>query len=824
MTGQPALRPTPATRPLLNRLLAMALWLRPREGWLAVLILTAHLLVVVWSVERVEWVQTPSMAVTLVLAVATGLALSRIRRHAIFLLPVGLALGFGLILWQLVEYRPAHSDVASIGDLLGRLGLWFDAAREESINTDPIPFAFVLMAATWLIGFLAAWSLFRHHRYAGVVILGGVAMALNLTNIERAPLLEWMLYVLTAILLLVRVHSVHRQKDWERRGLQYENATWFSLSDGLWFTAAIIVLALVLPYNQGFRPLNGLYGWFSSPTGGLSYDFNRLFAGLPGKKPRPYRDFGHVLPLRGTIKNTDNPVLEVVSPFPVYLKVRSYSTYTSNGWTMGDTSMQYPGWVPEVRTEPVEYEGRLPVEQRVTPIFSNKNIFTGGQALSAPRASYFETYDAPTYVLDLRQPDWRDTLPPGSARVADMVYLASEQLGSDDAEDFLEQRLPDDWIVQSVERHLGLPQVFTLRLAVPDPPEVLYLHPGDERLQAGEAYNAVASVSFATDDQLQEAGEDYPAWVTARYLQLPDAMPDRVRELAIEVASEGETPFERAKAIERHLSDPENFTYTKEIDPPPFNADSVDHFLFDSQEGYSEYFGSAMTVLLRAAGIPARLATGYDEGQATERPNTYVVRDDDSHSWPEAFFPGYGWIGFEPTPVNTKPQLTLPEELGGPTVPLDLVSDLSDVFLDEEELLLEGAVSVGGPIIIDEEPRRYYWLLYLLIVPAALWVLWQLLWRRFMRPSADPHVAFRRLVFLARLGGLAPASGQTPFQYRDRLQYALPARAGPLDTLVDAYVRTLYGRKEMTDAQKGALAEAWVQLRGQLVLQIFRRR
>ena len=167
MSQQAALQPAPSPRPLLRGLQAFALWLRPREGYLAVVLLMAHLLVVVWNVERTEWVQTPNMAVTLVLAVVAGLLLSKLRVHAVFLVPVGLALGFGLIVWQLVAYQPTHSDVATVADLFDRLGIWLDAAQEESISIDSIPFAFVLMVATWCIGFFAAWSLFRHHRYSG---------------------------------------------------------------------------------------------------------------------------------------------------------------------------------------------------------------------------------------------------------------------------------------------------------------------------------------------------------------------------------------------------------------------------------------------------------------------------------------------------------------------------------------------------------------------------------------------------------------------------------------------------------------------------------
>ena len=101
--------------------------------------------------------------------------------------------------------------------------------------------------------------------------------------------------------------------------------------------------------------------------------------------------------------------------------------------------------------------------------------------------------------------------------------------------------------------------------------------------------------------------------------------------MALELTAQADTPFDRAAAIEAYL---ETYPYTHEIDPPPFDADGVDYFLFDLKKGYSEYFASSMTVLLRAAGIPARLATGYTPGTQVDE-DTFLVRDNDSHGWVE---------------------------------------------------------------------------------------------------------------------------------------------------------------------------------------------
>ena len=84
-------------------------------------------------------------------------------------------------------------------------------------------------------------------------------------------------------------------------------------------------------------------------------------------------------------------------------------------------------------------------------------------------------------------------------------------------------------------------------------------------------------------------------------------------------------------------------TYDLEIDPPPFGVDGVEHFLFNMQRGYSQYFGSAMAVMLRSVGVPARMVTGYSVGDKIRDQDVYVVKDNHSHGWVEVFFfPVYG--------------------------------------------------------------------------------------------------------------------------------------------------------------------------------------
>lgn len=170
-------------------------------------------------------------------------------------------------------------------------------------------------------------------------------------------------------------------------------------------------------------------------------------------------------------------------------------------------------------------------------------------------------------------------------------------------------------------------------------------------LVAGSGFASVGSVSMADIDRLRRAPTTYPAWVTQRYLQIPTAVPASVRAQAAEIVRGSNTPFEKALAIERWLRT--NITYDETINAPPAGEEGS-AYLLRIKRGYCTYYSTAMVMMLRAQGVPARVAEGYAEGnrEFTE-PNggssSYIVRQIDRHAWVEVFIPTFGWINFEPT-------------------------------------------------------------------------------------------------------------------------------------------------------------------------------
>jgi hypothetical protein len=159
-------------------------------------------------------------------------------------------------------------------------------------------------------------------------------------------------------------------------------------------------------------------------------------------------------------------------------------------------------------------------------------------------------------------------------------------------------------------------------------------------------YEAVSQVPHVPANLLQSAGTNYPDDLRALYLQLPDLDP-RVPALARQIVGRAPSPYDQARAIETYLRS--HYAYTLELSATP-PADPLASFLFQRRAGHCEYFATAMTVMLRSLGIPARYINGFLPGEYNSVGGDYIIRASDAHSWVEVFFPGYGWMTFDPTP------------------------------------------------------------------------------------------------------------------------------------------------------------------------------
>ncbi|MBI4787610.1 MAG: transglutaminase domain-containing protein [Chloroflexi bacterium] len=315
------------------------------------------------------------------------------------------------------------------------------------------------------------------------------------------------------------------------------------------------------------------------------------------------------------------------------------------------------------------------------------------------------------------------------------------------------------------------------------------------------SYRAESLTPIATEAQLQQAGSHYPEWVTERYLFLPDDVPPRVLALARDLTASRRTPYDRARALETYLH---AFAYTLDLPAPPSSRDVVDYFLFDLQKGYCDYFASAMVVLARAAGLPARLVVGYAPGRYEAENEGYVVTEADAHSWAEIYFPDYGWIEFEPT--SSRAATTLPDD--------------TSIF-DQDPSKAKPTLSLSEELQASDN-RRF------LLLPAALALLvlagfaWSVIddWRlRVAAPNAAINSIYARLVRFAPRLGVAVAVADTPDEITARFatrlatiaknRHALQSAESELRWLSAMYIRACYSPHALDVAEQAQAVKVW---------------
>ncbi len=162
---------------------------------------------------------------------------------------------------------------------------------------------------------------------------------------------------------------------------------------------------------------------------------------------------------------------------------------------------------------------------------------------------------------------------------------------------------------------------------------------------AGGNYVVRAELTNPTVEELRSAGEQYPAWIQDRDLEVPAGLREEFRTLAGTAAVGQENPYDEAAAITNYLRS--NLQYSTSVPAPPGGQDPTLWVLQTYKKGFCNYYASAEVLMLRSLGIPARLAVGFAQGELEG--DTYVVHRRDAHAWPEVYFPGIGWVEFEPT-------------------------------------------------------------------------------------------------------------------------------------------------------------------------------
>ncbi len=197
-------------------------------------------------------------------------------------------------------------------------------------------------------------------------------------------------------------------------------------------------------------------------------------------------------------------------------------------------------------------------------------------------------------------------------------------------------------------------------VALPDQSKDVNAWIADPPLTIGSKYQVHALIGNPSIEELRAAGTDYPEWVSENYLQVPQDIEPQIKDLAEEVTAGMESPYDKATAITQYLR--KAIEYSTALTESNSKRDPILWVLFDYKKGFCTYYASAEVLMLRSLGIPSRLAVGFAEGQYDQAAQTYTVVRANSHAWPEVYFPGIGWVEFEPTANQN--QLVRPVETG----------------------------------------------------------------------------------------------------------------------------------------------------------------
>ncbi|UOQ84383.1 transglutaminase TgpA family protein [Gracilibacillus salinarum] len=358
-----------------------------------------------------------------------------------------------------------------------------------------------------------------------------------------------------------------------------------------------------------------------------------------------------------------------------------------------------------------------------------------------------------------------------------------------------------------------------------------------------QAYSVQYEAPSFSVNQLQELPTDDPAAIRDQYLQLPNSLPDRVRELASDITEGVETRYEKARAIEGYFAANGYRYQIEDVSVPERGEDYVDQFLFETQIGYCDNFSTSMVVLLRSLDIPARWVKGFtggseiiDQRNLPEGYSTYEVTNNNAHSWVEVYFPGTGWVPFEPTsgfnnPTDFYQEVTSDVDVDNPeeeqTETEETEQEEAAEEQEQKQQLTEedgsGDTAAAGQDNGDGN-MRYLWIAAALIILAVTVLAylkryeirnWYILrkWRR-LREKSEVEAAYLYLLEILGKQGLRRKTGQTLRQYANEVDEHFGTTA--MSTLTAAYEEYLYRNQTSIDKDEKRLQELFDELSDQI--------
>jgi transglutaminase-like putative cysteine protease len=696
--------------------------------------------------------------------------------------------------WTLVidNQVSLEEKLASVG---GRLLFSISELLSRRPVEDPLFFVAIMSITFWIIGASAGFHLLRRQNFLAIALPSaiGILVIQNYDNAATGRLYFLAFFIFIALFLLGRLNFLKDQKKWREKRVFVSPENGLDLTSGMAIAAGLIILAAWTVPISISRIDSARQAWsrITKPWRDFTDRMENAVSALEsrtGGKPSEFYgselELGRGFPLsESVVFVAEIPDLQANQRPPrYYWRGRTYDHFANGQWYTTGTTREE--YSPLNAAQPIaDIAERVP--SRFTFNIGESNI----SLLYAPS-----------------QPIWFSR--PGS--------LLSSPAG--------EQKNIITWN------------------ATPS-------------LLPGETYQVDAVLNDPNITELRESGVEYPEWITNPYLQLPEDFSPRIKALAEEITATAETPYDKAEAITLYLRG--NITYADTVPEPPRNADVLEWILFEHKQGYCVYYATTEILMLRSLGIPARMAVGFAQGEGVTAEDVtgealdfaitkYTVRRKNAHAWPEVYFPGIGWVEFEPT-SNQAP-------LDRPVAPQDSTEDFtaSPQLPQEDQAGFVPPEAPQGeePVQTAQTGETLLPLLYLipiLIASAALTIFlnrryafagrvpsvmrtaiertgieappWLLNWERWMALSPIEK-SFESINFgLHHLEEQPIPVHATPIERADKLSLILPHIDEEIKVLLDEHQTSLYTSREADEKQARRAAS---RIRAQIILAIVR--
>ncbi len=749
------------------------------SGWLATLVGVAF--GVVFNLIRVGRLGGEIFDIVGAIFTVIGQALAWLWERLLYLASYSIKTGeFGLTPVRQVDWTIVPNAVNvvwnGISTLLSRAYMWLASVFAGEPKYEPVGSVLVWGFIVWLCVLWAGWMVSRKRRpIIGILPAGFLLSFLLAYTYESSGVLLPFLGVMLVLIALTRHYE--RESRWTIANIDFSRDLWREVATtAVGVSVALVLVSAILP-SFSYQKFADWLDELTARDEIVQTEAQEIAKSLGVEQQPPPAQ-----PVRPAqlLSSTDLPRRHLIGSGPELRRMVAFVIST--------------GEIPPIRDDPsMDYRMmEIVIPRHYWRSLTYDNYFGRGWSTSSMAIS---NYEAGQLFID------PETVP--NTRLLRQEVRIIGELGG---------------VVYVDGQFVSVDKDYEVAWR---PPDEVFAVTTPERI-----YRADSLVPVYTVEGLQAAGTEYPEAILERYLQLPDSTPRRVRTLARDLTATQPTPYDRAIAIESYLRE---FPYTLDVPAPSGLSDIADYFLFELQKGYCDYYATAMVVLARAAGIPARMVVGYANGRYDLGNGRYVVTEADAHAWVEVYFPGYGWIEFEPTggiaaitrPRETEEPMVWPTRDLGPLVPSSAESG-KWVMPPLLSLVLWVLAGIAGVVLF---------ILGVSGIDSAL-----LLLRR--SPVAMATTLYNRLRKYAKHLPTPTVAGNTPYEFGHLLtarvleiaaahrdEELLPPAEDEIPVLVDLYVRAWYSPHVIEMPERRAAVWAWWKLQWRLGLaHLWRRR